>query len=216
MKSDHQLKQDVMEELAWEPAVNETEIGVEVKNGIVTLAGHLGSYAEKYAAERAAQRVSGVKGIAVELDVRLPGISKRSDADIASTAQRALDWNSLIPKDKVHIKVEQGWITLTGDVEWAYQRHAAENTLRNMMGVVGISNQITITPTLLAKNVKASIEAALHRRAQEEAKAISILVNGNQVTLSGTVPSLHERNAAYLAASSAPGVTRVIDNLIVV
>lgn len=213
MKSDHQLKLDVIEELAWEPSINETEIGVEVKGGIVTLSGHLGSYAEKYAAEKATLRVSGVKAIAVEIDVKLPGASQRTDADIAATAQRGLEWNALVPHEKVKVKVEDAWITLTGEVDHEYQRLAAESALRNLLGVVGISNQIKVKPGILPKDVKVNIEAALQRRAHKQTQAISVTVAGDEVTLSGWAPSLAERRAAYLAALSAPGVTRVIDNM---
>lgn len=216
MKSDHQLKQDVIAELQWEPAVDENEIGVAVKDGIVTLTGHLKSYAEKHAAEEAAQRVSGIKGLAEEIEVRLPGLSKRSDADIALHAQRGLEWNALVPRDKIQIKVENSWITLSGEVDWNYQRLAAKNALRNLMGVVGISNQIVVKPKVLPKNIKASIEAALQRRAHEETESLSILVSGNEVTLAGSVPSYSERRAAYLAAASAPGVAHVIDKMVVI
>lgn len=216
MKTDHQLRQDVIEELAWDPCINDNEIGVEVKDGVVTLSGHLDSFAGKYAAERATQNVEGVRAIAVEIEVRLPGESKRTDSDIASTAQRALDWNALIPKDRIKIIVEGGHLTLSGEVDWAYQRQAAENTVRNLMGVVGVHNQITVKAAVLSKNVKSSIEAALQRRAHQEVKAISVLVNGNQVTLTGSVPSLADRRTAFMAALSAPGVTRVIDKLVII
>ena len=144
MKTDTQIKNDVCDELAWESAVNDNEIGVEVRDGIVTLTGNLDSYAEKYAAEKAVQRVSGVKGLAVEIDVVLPGPSKRSDADVARTAAQGLEWNALVPKNRIKIMVEYGWITLTGEVDYQYQRMAAESALRSLLGVVGISNQITV------------------------------------------------------------------------
>lgn len=215
MKSDHQLKQDVMEELAWEPSVNETEIGVEVKDGIVTLSGHLSSFAEKYGAERATQRVAGVKGLAVEIDIVLPGASERNDTELARTALHMLEWNSLVPKDAISVMVESGWISLTGTVEHNYQRLAAENGLRHLVGVKGIMNHISIKPSSMSQDVKSKIEAALQRRAHNETRAIEVSVAGDEVTLTGSVPSMDERRAAVQAASAAPGVAKVIDQLTV-
>src|SRR5450755_4002741 len=146
MKTDAQLQQDVIAELNWEPSVNAAQIGVEVKDGIVTLAGHVSSYAEKYAAERAAQRVCGVKALAVEMNVNLPGSSKRIDADIARSAENVLEWMTYLPKDCVKVKVEGVWITLSGEVAWEYQRQAAVSAVRYLMGVTGVSDQIAIKP----------------------------------------------------------------------
>lgn len=216
MKSDHALRQDVIDELAWEPSVNDTAIGVEVVDGVVTLTGHLGSFAEKKAAERAVQRVAGVRAIAEEIDVKLPISSKRTDADIARTAVTALEWNASIPAGKVHLKVEDGWITLTGEVEHAYQRAAAEQAVRGLMGLIGVSNQITLAPALQPKDVKVRIEAALQRRAHMDTQSINVTVNGDQIVLSGNVHSFGERVAALEAAHDAPGVTRVIDHMHVV
>ncbi|WP_034298789.1 BON domain-containing protein [Herbaspirillum sp. RV1423] len=216
MKTDQQLKKDVMEELAWESAVDDTEIGVEVRNGIVTLTGNLNSYAEKYAAEKAVQRVAGVKGVAIEIDVILPGSSQRTDADIARTAIQGLEWNTLVPKDRIKVMVEDGWITLSGDVEYQYQRRAAEDALRSLLGVVGISNQIAVKPAATTHDIKVHIEAALQRRAHEEVRAIEVIVVGDQVTLNGSVSSLEERREALKAAAGTPGVTRVVDKLVVV
>ena len=215
MKSDRQLKQDVMDELEWDPSVKDVEIGVEVKDGVVTLAGHLGSYAEKYAAERAALRVAGVKGVAVEIDVWLPGTSERKDADIVHASEFALEWNVLIPKGKVKVMVEGGWVTLSGELERNYQRLAAEKALRNLMGVVGISNQIVVKPAVLPGDVKLKIEAALQRRAHMETQGISVLVGGDQVTLTGPVRSWSERYAALQAAAAASGVVRVVDKMVI-
>ncbi|AKZ63466.1 OsmY domain-containing protein [Herbaspirillum hiltneri N3] len=213
MKTDHQIKQDVVEELAWESAVDDNVIGVEVCDGVVTLSGNLDSYAEKYAAEKAVQRVSGVRGLAVEIDVVLPGSSKRTDADIARVAAQGLDWNALLPKDKVKVMVEDGWITLSGEVEHQYQRMAAESTLRSLLGVVGISNQIAVKHVARPADIKTHIEAALQRRAHSTAKAIDVVVNGEQITLSGSVASLAERHEAFNAAVKTPGVTKVVDKL---
>ena len=139
MKTDQQLKQDVIAELAWEPAVNASQIGVEVKDGIVTLAGHVGSFTEKWQAEQAAQRVCGVKGLAVEMDVNLPGISNRTDADIARSVENTLQWQSYLPKGGVNVMVENGWVTLSGEVDWNYQRLRAADAVRNLLGVRGLT-----------------------------------------------------------------------------
>lgn len=216
MKNDSQLKQDVVDELAWDPEVSETEVGVEVKDGIVTLAGHLDSYAAKRAAERAVQRVFGVKGVAVEIDVALPGESHRNDADIARTVQHVLAWNAVLPKERVKLMVENGWVTLTGDVDHGYQRMAAENAVFGLMGVKGVSNQIVLKPVAMPSDVKGKIEAALQRRAHREAIDINVSVNGDQVTLNGFVGTLGEHDAAIHAVLSTHGVASVVDKLRVV
>jgi osmotically-inducible protein OsmY len=215
MKTDIQLKQDVSAELSWEPSVNAAEIGVEVKDGIVTLAGHVSSYAEKLGAERAAQRVAGVKALAVEIDVNLPGLSKRTDADIARSADNVLLWTSFLPKDAVKIKVESGWITLTGEVAWDYQRKAAVDAVRSLLGVAGVSDQIVIKTKTSASVVKSDIEAALQRRAKSDAQHILVDVRGGDVTLTGTVHSWSERELAANSAWMAPGVRSVVDNITV-
>jgi osmotically-inducible protein OsmY len=215
MKTDIQLKQDVNAELSWEPSVNAAEIGVEVKDGIVTLAGHVSSYAEKLGAERAAQRVAGVKALAVEMNVKLPGVSKRTDTDIARSAESVLQWTSFLPNDAVKIKVESGWITLTGEVGWDYQRKAAVDAVRTLLGVAGVSDQIVIKTKTSASVVKSDIEAALQRRAKSDAQHISVHVLGGDVTLTGTVHSWSERELAANSAWMAPGVRSVVDNITV-
>ena len=216
MKSDHQIKKDVADELAWDAAVNDDEIGVEVRDGIVTLSGNLDSYAEKYAAEKAVQRVGGIKGLAVEIDVVLPGSSKRTDTDIARTASHGLEWNALVPKGRIKIMVEDGWITLSGEVDHQYQRMAAESALRSLLGVIGISNQIAVKQIARPVDIKTHIEAALQRRAHSTTKSIDVVVNGDQITLNGSVASLAERQEAFAAAARTPGVGRVVDKLAVV
>jgi osmotically-inducible protein OsmY len=216
MKTDAQVQQDVIAELKWEPSVNAAQIGVEVKDGIVTLAGHVGSYPEKWEAERAAQRVSGVKALAVEMDVKLHGSSTRTDADIAQLAQTALQDTSYLPKDAVHVKVEKGWVTLSGEVHWEYQRQAAAGAVRYLMGVTSVTNNISITPKTSAAVVKADIEAALKRRAQADAKKISVDVDGADVTLTGNVHSWSERELARNSAWGSPGVRNVVDNMTMV
>ena len=215
MKTDTQLQQDVIAELKWEPSVNAAQIGVEVKDGIVTLAGHVGSHAEKLDAERAAQRVSGVKALAIEMDVKLSGSSKRTDADIAGSAKNVLQWTSSLPKDGVKVMVESGWVTLSGDVDWEYQRRAAASAVRYLTGVTGVSNQIAIKPNVSLSAVKSDIEAALKRRAKADAQRISVEVRGADVTLTGTVHSWSERDLAKHAAWGTPGVRNVVDNMTV-
>lgn len=213
MKMDAQLKQDVIAELTWEPSVNASQIGVEVKDGTVTLAGHVDSYMEKLAAERAAQRVSGVKGLAVEMDVRLPGLNKRTDADIARSAQNVLEWTTSVPRDAVKVKAENGWITLSGELEWDYQRDAAKGAVRYLLGVVGVTDEMMLKPRASMTPVKSEIEAALKRRAKSDSQQISVDVQGANVTLSGTVRSWSERELAADSAWSTPGVRKVIDNI---
>lgn len=216
MKTDAQLQNDVEAELAWDPAVTHTNVGVLVKDGVVTLTGHPASQAEKYAIERAAQRVTGVRAIAVELEVKLPQGDERTDADIALAAERALDWSALVPHQAIKVMVENGCVTLTGEVDWEYQRRAAEAAVGNLLGVTAVSNQVAVNPRLTAGDITAMIERALARQAQREARHIEVSVNGTDVTLTGTVHSWAERRAAQGVAWSAPGVANVTNHLKVV
>jgi osmotically-inducible protein OsmY len=213
MKTDIQLQSDVIAELSWEPSINSEQIGVEVKDGIVTLAGHVGSYAEKIDAERATMRVAGVKALAVEMDVRLTGSTARNDADIARSVDNVLQWTTYLPKDAVKIKVEGGFVTLSGEVTWEFQRSAAVNAVRYLMGVKGVNDQLLIKPKLSAPVVKADIEAALKRRAQKNANEITVTVQGTDVTLSGKAHSWSERELATHTAWGSPGVRKVVDNI---
>ena len=215
MKTDTELQQDVIAELKWEPSINAAQIGVEVQDGIVTLAGHVNTYAEKRGAERAAQRVSGVKALTVEMDVKLAGSSKRTDADIAGSAKNALQWRSALPKDSVKVMVESGWITLSGDVDWEFQRQAATGAVRYLTGVTGVSNQIVLKPKVTLTAVKSEIEAALKRRAMADAQTISVEVSGADVTLTGEVNSWSERDLARHSAWGTPGVRNVVDHMTV-
>lgn len=214
MKTDAQLKQDILDELKWDPAVNETDVGVIVKDGVVTLTGHLGSFAEKYAAERAAQRVSGVKAMAVEAEVRLPNGANRDDSDIATTARNALVWSVSVPDGLIQLKVEKGWITMSGEVEWDYQRKAADRAVRDLMGVVGVTNLIRVKPHVSPVDVQKHIQDALARQAELEAKKLQVIVDGSRVTLRGKIHSWAERQAAQGAAWSAPGVANVVNELV--
>ncbi len=213
MKTDTQLRDDVQAELNWEPAVKAADVGVIVKDGVVTLTGHLASHAEKYAAERAVQRVHGVKALAVEMTVKLPFDNERTDAEIAMAAERALEWNVLVPAGRIHPMVEAGWLTLNGEVEWDYQRSAAESTVRNLMGVTGVSNLVKVKPKVSPADVEAKIHQALTRQADRESSRLAITVNGSQVTLRGTVHSWAERDAVQGAAWATPGVSAVVNDL---
>jgi osmotically-inducible protein OsmY len=216
MKTDTQLQRDVTAELNWEPSVNAARIGVQAKDGIVTLTGHVDSYGEKWAAERGAQRVLGVKGLAVEMDVALPGSSQRNDADIARSAENVLEWLSNVPAGSVKVKVEKGWITLSGAVGWEYQRQAATRAVRDLIGVTGVSDQIVVEAKVSSTTVKSDIEAALKRRARADSQKILVDVQGGVVTLTGTVHSWPERDVARHSAWGTPGVRKVVDKLTVI
>lgn len=213
MKTDQQLKKDVMAELEWDPAINAAHVGVAVKDGVVTLTGHLDTYAEKYAIERAVLRVRSVKGIAVEVDVKLDPSHRRSDSEIAAAAESALKWHSLIPSDGIQVQVEKGWITLLGEVQWDYQRREAEKAIRTLTGVVGVSNAIALKTVAAPADVTKRIRDALVRHAENEARQLEISVDGATVTLHGTVDSWTDRATASSAAWSAPGVAKVVNEL---
>ncbi|MBT3067526.1 BON domain-containing protein [Rhodoferax sp. U11-2br] len=215
MKTDSQLQHDVMEELGWEASVNAAQIGVSVKDGIASLSGDVGSFGEKWDAESAAQRVGGVKGLAVDIRVTLPGSDKRNDADIAQAVENVLQWTSLLPLDSVKVLVENGWVTLAGEVDWDYQRRSATRAVRYLMGVTGVSDQIALKPAVSLSVVKDDIEAALRRRAKDDAKDITVQVSGTDVILSGTSHSWAESELARNAAWSAPGVRQVVNNITV-
>ncbi|CAN5277122.1 BON domain-containing protein [soil metagenome] len=211
MKTDNELQQDVIAELKWEPSVRAARIGVEVQDGVVTLAGQVDSYAQKWNAERAAQRVAGVRAMTTELKVHLTGPSERTDADVAVAVENALECNSSLPAGAVQVKVEGGWVTLSGNVDWQFQRQAAADSVRHLMGVRDVSNQISIKPSVTVLAVKSDIEAALKRSSSADAATISVAVHGSDVTLSGTVQSWDERNRATTAAWGTPGVSNVVD-----
>jgi osmotically-inducible protein OsmY len=215
MKTDSELKRDVETELKWEPSVNEAHIGVSVKQGIVTLSGHVPSYAEKYGAEKAAKRVYAVKAVADELDIKLPSSVKHTDEDIAQACVSALRANYSVPDEKIKILVNNGWVTLEGDVEWQYQREAAMNAVRYLAGVRGVSDEIKIKARALPKDVKEQIEAAFKRSAEIDARRVGVDVHEGKVILHGNVRSWTEREQAQQAAFAAPGV-RTVENQLTV
>jgi len=213
VKTDADLKRDVTDELAWDPSVKATAIGVSVKNGVVTLTGHIETFAEKQAAARAVRRVADVKAIALELDVKLAPSHKRSDTDIAANAKQALKWNAVVPVDAVRVTVDHGWVTLQGEVEWDYQRRAADKAVRCLLGVVGISNELTLRDRAKVADLTKRIEEALTRQAVREAHQIQVSVEGQTITLRGKVHSWAERDAVQGVAWSAPGVQSVVNDL---
>ncbi|MBI3517302.1 MAG: BON domain-containing protein [Proteobacteria bacterium] len=215
MKSDEQLQADVLEELAWEPQLDAAHIGVTAKNGVVTLMGHVGTFPEKYAAELAVRRVRGVRAIAQEIEVHLSEHKKRADDEIAGRAVAILQWDSSVPADRVQVKVERGYVTLTGEVDWNFQKAEIERVIHKLSGVTGIRNAIAVTPKVDAPDVRSRIRSALERDAALEAASISVTTIGSTVVLTGKVNGLAEREAAERAAWSAPGVTKVEDHITV-
>jgi osmotically-inducible protein OsmY len=213
MKSDSQLQQDVSAELQWEPSINGARIGVEVSQGVVTLAGQVDTYSEKWSAERAAQRVSGVEALATELKVQLSGPHQRTDGEIAQSVKTALEWSTSVPAKAVKVMVEKGWVTLAGDVSWQFQRQAAIDSVRYLFGVTGVTDNIALKPPLSVSAVKSDIEAALKRSAATEAHKIEVEIKGADVTLTGKVHSWSERETAKNSAWGTPGVRNVVDRL---
>ena len=213
-RNDEQIQKDVLAELKWDARVAPNEIGVAVKDGIVTLTGMVDSFAKKWAAEEAAHRVRGVKALANDIKVKLPASSERTDDDIARAVVHGLEWDAFIPIDRLDVTVSQGWVTLKGDVEWQYQKQDAERVVRRIQGVKGVSNLITVKPRVLPTELKQKIEEALIRSAKTDAQRIVVETQGSKVILKGTVRSWAEREEAEQVAWNAPGVTEVDSRIV--
>ena len=213
---DKQLRKSVSSALEWAPDVSSAHIGVMAKNGVVTLTGHVVRYAEKVAAERVASRVKGVRAIAEEIEVRWPSEINTDDEAIAEKAVNILSWDTMLPSGRIGVRVEHGWVSLTGEVDWQYQRTLAAQDMHRLTGVVGISNQIQLAKTVQPTDVKLKVEDALRRDSILEAAGIQVTAENHTVTLNGHVRSWHERDVAERAAWSAPGVTDVVDRIAIV
>jgi osmotically-inducible protein OsmY len=215
MRTDLELQKDVIEELKWESSIKASDIGVSVTNGVVTLSGHVDSFTKKKAAENAALRVAGVSAVAEDIVVRLGATDKKSDTEVAQAIITAIRWNNIIDENKIKVKVESGWVTLEGEVEWSFEKNAIEHTVENLIGVRGVSNLITISSKLKTNDIKQKITAAFHRSATLDANNIIVDSIGNTVILRGVVRSYAEKQDALRVAWNAPGVTKVDNKLIV-
>ncbi len=215
MKSDHDIEQDVKEELGWDPDLDASDIAISVKGGVVTLAGFVKSYTEKYEAEGAAKRVAGVAGVANDLEVRLPSVDERPDPDIARDGVAAVKSQLPISSENIKVVVKNGWVTLEGQVEWQYQKSTAESAVRRIKGVKGVSNVILLKPRAQPGEIKKKIQDAFKRNAEVDANRIAVEAKGSTVILKGTVRSWIEREEAERVAWSAPGVTSVEDRIVV-
>jgi len=215
MRTDAEIKKDVEDELRWNPSIDATDIAVAVKNGVVTLTGYTKSFSDKWEAERAVKHVAGVVGVANDLEVRVPTVDQRPDPDIARDAVTAIKNRLPISSEHIQVVVKNGWLTLEGDVEWQYQKESAENAVRWVRGVKGVTNLIQVKPRVAPSEIKRKIEEAFRRSAEVDANRITVEASGGEVVLKGTVRSWAERQEAERAAWAAPGVTKV-DNRIAI
>ena len=215
MSDDTTLKQNVLDQLNWEPSVTAAHIGVTARDGVVTLSGHVESFMQKWAAEKAASRVKGVKAVAEELEVRLPFDIKRGDEEIAAAAMQRLSWDASVPRDAVKVKVEKGAVTLSGEVDWHYQKEAAGWDVTGLLGVLRVSNEITIKPRANAANISENIRKALHRL-WFDPKTITVTVDGGNIRLAGSVSDWHDRRVAEDTAWAVPGATKVVNDIVII
>lgn len=211
--NDTKLRQDILDEIEFTPGIDANDIGVAVENGIVTLTGHVANYPQKSTVEQVVARIKGVRGIAEELEVRFVGTIGTSDDEIARRAVESLKWNVVVPDDKLQVKVQRGWVTLSGTVDWNFEKDAAAGAIRGLHGVLGVSNMIEIRSRATPENVKQRIEDSLKRNAELEAGGISVNVVGGKVTLEGKVKAWSERRLVEDAAWATPGVSSVVDHL---
>jgi osmotically-inducible protein OsmY len=212
-RTDTEIQAEVLAELKWEPRVQSTEIGVAVKDGVVTLTGWVDSYTKRWAAEEAAHRVRGVKAVANDIEVRLSTSGERADPEIAAAAAHALEWDAFLVPENIDVTVSKGWITLNGTVDWQYKKQEAERVVRNLAGVKGVTNLIEVKPKAQPSEIKKQVQEALVRSAQTDAERITVEVEGSKVTLKGTVRSWAERQQAERAAWKAPGVSMVVNRI---
>jgi osmotically-inducible protein OsmY len=215
MKADSDIRDDVEAELKWDPSIDDKKIGVIVNNGVVTLTGEVGNFAGKWSAEDVAKRVSGVRAVANDIQVKIPLSGVRSDTDIAGAAANALQWNVSLAGTQIKPVVKEGWVTLSGNVSWGFQRISAENTVRNLMGVKGVTNDVIVASTVKVADVKQRIEEAFKRHAVLDAKDIEVKVDSSTVTLKGHVHTWQEHDEATRAAWAAPGVANVENRLLI-
>ena len=215
MQSDLKIQHDVINHLKWQPSINASNIGVAVKDGVVTLSGQVDNYYEKLAAENAAKKVVGVRAIAEDIQVGVSPLFHKTDAEIAESVLNALKWHSAVPEDKIKVKVDDGFVTIEGEVEWEYQRESAKNAVSNLQGVRNLVNNIVIKPNLSPADIKSKITDALHRTATVDAGKVTVDINGTKVSLYGSVRSFAEKEDVEDAAWCAPGVTKVESHLAV-
>jgi osmotically-inducible protein OsmY len=213
MRTDLSIKEDILDELEWQPSIDETQIGVVVKDGIVTLTGTVDSYAKKREAEKAAKSVAGVKAVAEEIEVQYGSSSQKSDTEIATAAVNALKWNISVPSNKIDVKVEDGWVYLSGEVMWDFEKNAAKKAVENLPSVKYVVNNITLKNTVRAEDIKNKIKKAFERSADIDSKGITVITEGHNVKLTGTVHSLKEKDDARRTAYYAPGVWSVENEL---
>jgi osmotically-inducible protein OsmY len=212
-RTDQELQQEVLAELKWDAQIQPNEIGVSVRDGVVTLTGWVDSYLKKWSAEEAAHKVAGVKAVANDIEIKLA--TERTDPDIAEAAVHALEWDAFVPSDRVHVTVSKGWVTLKGEVEWQYQKEDAERVVRRLTGVKGVTNLITVKPRVTPSELKKKIENALVRNAEIDAHKITVEVQGSKAILKGTVRAWAEKEEAARVAWSAPGITSVENRITV-